>query len=170
MKMTPEMFREIVAAVAEGERVKPLLQARKIQPIDFYAYLDESPENSQLYARASQAKSEIYAEDAVEIADTDDNPARARNRIDIRKWWAGKNNSKYNDKVEISVSGSIDLTAAIAEAQGRLGAPVVPSLAASNTQVIDITPEPEAKAPDIKSVSSSQEQDAGAGGPVDPFS
>lgn len=42
------------------------------------------------YARACEHRSEHYAEEIVDIADSDPDPQRARVRIDARKWVAAK--------------------------------------------------------------------------------
>jgi hypothetical protein len=60
------------------------------------------------YARAREAQAEHYAEEIVQIADTEGDSAKARNRIDARKWTASKLLPKrYGDRVELEHSGSI---------------------------------------------------------------
>lgn len=60
------------------------------------------------YARAREQQAETYAEEIVEIADTEKDAAIARNRIDARKWTASKLRPKlYGDRVEVEHSGTI---------------------------------------------------------------
>jgi hypothetical protein len=60
------------------------------------------------YARAREAQAEHYAEEIVQIADTEADPQRARVRVDARKWTASKLLPKrYGDRVELEHSGSI---------------------------------------------------------------
>lgn len=71
-------------------------------------YINDVEGFSAQYARAREAQAEHYAEDIVHIADTESDQAKARNRIDARKWTASKLLPKrYGDKVEVEHSGSI---------------------------------------------------------------
>lgn len=65
-------------------------------------------EEGQLYARARDLQAEHLAQEIVEIADSDTDPQRARNRIDARKWVAAKlSPRRYGDRVEVEHSGSV---------------------------------------------------------------
>lgn len=60
------------------------------------------------YARAREAQAEHWAQEIVDIADTEKDAAIARNRIDARKWTASKLLPKrYGERVELEHSGSI---------------------------------------------------------------
>lgn len=65
-------------------------------------------EEGLLYARARDLQAEHLAQEIVEIADSDTDPQRARNRIDARKWVAAKlSPRRYGDRVEVEHSGSV---------------------------------------------------------------
>lgn len=54
------------------------------------------------YARACEHRSELFAEEIVDIADTEPDPQRARVRIDARKWVAAKLlPKKYGEAVTV---------------------------------------------------------------------
>lgn len=58
------------------------------------------------YARACEARAERYAEEIVEIADTEEDPQRARVRVDARKWVASKLlPRKYGHRVDVTSGG-----------------------------------------------------------------
>jgi hypothetical protein len=91
---------------------------------------------SDLYARAREMRADTLAEQILEIADhkqddtyidgdgnvrTDaDVVARARLRVDSRKWLASKMLPKiYGDKQDLNVTGTVDIATAILEARKR---------------------------------------------------
>lgn len=53
------------------------------------------------YARACEIRAEGFAEEIVEIADTEKDAAIARNRIDARKWTASKLLARYSDSMTL---------------------------------------------------------------------
>lgn len=73
------------------------------------------------YARARAIQAMAYADDLVEISDTEPDPQRARVRIDARKWIACKLLPKvYGDKVEVAVKSSSVAEMSEAEILARL--------------------------------------------------
>jgi hypothetical protein len=61
---------------------------------------------ANMYARGREERADLIADEVITIADTDPDPARARVRIDARKWWAAKvNPKKYADKAQTEVVG-----------------------------------------------------------------
>jgi hypothetical protein len=58
-----------------------------------------------MYARAREEQTHLTAEDVIKIADTEEDPNRARVRIDARKWYASKLNRKdYGDSLDLGGS------------------------------------------------------------------
>ncbi len=58
------------------------------------------------YASAREDQADVYADEIVEISDTEEDANRARVRIDARKWAAGKlKPKKYGDKLALSGDG-----------------------------------------------------------------
>ena len=58
------------------------------------------------YARARKAQADAFADEIVDIADTEPDPNKARIRIDARKWVAGKQRpKKYGDRSKLEVTG-----------------------------------------------------------------
>jgi hypothetical protein len=69
-------------------------------------WLDARPEFRTQYARAREQQADYYAAEIVEIADTEEDPNKARVRIDARKWVACKlKPKKYGDSKSIELSG-----------------------------------------------------------------
>jgi len=68
-----------------------------------FLWLSKYEEFSEMYARAREERGHMAADDIVEISDTEIDPAKARVRIDARKWYAGKMNAKhYGDRLDIN--------------------------------------------------------------------
>jgi hypothetical protein len=58
------------------------------------------------YALAREEQASFYADEIIEIADTEQDPNRARVRIDARKWKASKMAPKaYGDKLDVTSGG-----------------------------------------------------------------
>lgn len=69
-------------------------------------WLNENPDFASQYARAREAQQDTYAEEVVFIADTEEDPQKARVRIDARKWHASKlAPHKYGERVTNVVEG-----------------------------------------------------------------
>lgn len=61
----------------------------------------ENEQFQAMYARAREERAEWLADELVYIADTETDSAKARNRIDARKWAAAKLNPKrYADRTD----------------------------------------------------------------------
>ena len=71
-----------------------------------YKWLALHDDFANIYARAREERADLVADEVITIADTDPDPARARVRIDARKWWAAKvNPKKYADKTQTELTG-----------------------------------------------------------------
>lgn len=75
-----------------------------------YRWIDEEPDFREMYGRARALQQDAAVDEIIQIADTDPDPQRARNRIDARKWRAAKlAPKKYGDQQNINLSGSITI-------------------------------------------------------------
>lgn len=78
----------------------------------FFRWLDDErmPGIRAQYKRARDMQQDHYADELIEIADTEPDPARARVRMDARKWYTGKlRPDKYGDRLEHVGAGGKDL-------------------------------------------------------------
>lgn len=112
---TPEIEEEILGRIAKGQSVRSILKDDWLpsEPT-FYKRLDEDPEFVKRYIRAREAQADAIFEQCLEIADSQEDDvvtvdgedrinhdviARAKLRIDTRKWMAGKLRPKvYGDR------------------------------------------------------------------------
>ena len=106
---TQERADTICARIAKGESLKAIC-AEKGQPCETTVrqWLAGNPDFVRQYAHAREQQADFYADEIVEIADTEPDANRARVRIDARKWKASKMApKKYGDRMELEHSGEV---------------------------------------------------------------
>lgn len=82
---------------------------------------NENEEFAAAYARAREQRGETFAQQIIEIADTEPDAAAARNRIDARKWIAGKLFPRvYGDTQRVDINQQITVADAHASVLMRL--------------------------------------------------
>jgi hypothetical protein len=70
------------------------------KPSTICLWLSESKELAEQYARARDIQADRFADEIIDIADTEPDPQVARVRIDARKWHASKTApKKYGDRI-----------------------------------------------------------------------
>jgi hypothetical protein len=120
---SPEQIAEkkdaFIAAIASGASWRVACKDIGTSSQTFRAWLDADAEFSKRYARATEQRADAIFEDMLDIADdgsrdyeasedggivvNHDHIARARLRIDARKWMLAKMRpKKYGDKLELS--------------------------------------------------------------------
>jgi hypothetical protein len=84
-------------------------------------WMNESEDFRSAFARARETRAETFADQIIEIAETDEDPNRARVRIDARKFIASKLLPRvYGDAQRVEVNTTINVATAHAEALMRL--------------------------------------------------
>ncbi len=139
-KYTPEFIQNTVPKVLESVMEGyPIARALKLNEMDksvFYKALAENPLFSEMYNRAQFVKAELLVDEAIDIADNSDDAMKARNQIDIRKWYASKIiPQKFGEKIDINITQNVDVKGAIEEAKKRVRV-VTPSLPTDPSQNI----------------------------------
>lgn len=98
-----EIAEAICEAIAQGAALYRLCE-REDMPAErtVYQWLEAREDFAQRYARARARQQDREVDHIVEIADTEEDPQKARVRIDARKWRASKlAPKKYGDRVEL---------------------------------------------------------------------
>lgn len=131
---TPEIGETICSRIAGGESLRSICKAEGMPHIQtVYKWLENNDCLATKYAHARANQADFYADDIVEIADTESDPNKAKVMIEARKWYAAKLRPKvYGDKLDIAVTHTLDLSGALDEARQRL--------AQSSAPILDITP------------------------------
>lgn len=98
---SPETGEAICEAVASGGSVKAWCEANGMEKKTVMRWLAANPDFQEAMARARFAQADAFVDDIIHIADTEDDPQRAKNRIAVRQWVASKTNAvKYGDRVD----------------------------------------------------------------------
>lgn len=143
-----ENVRKIIEAISAGASLKHALTCQDMTAGAFNHALSKDREAATAYIRAQEIRADLLADEIIDIADTEPDAQVARNRIDARKWIASKHHSKrYGDRIDVNVTQSIDISATLAEARGRV------------RSISDQSKTIEAQAIDITNVSASRPSD-----------
>ena len=95
-----------------------------------YKWMAQNADFAQMYARAREERAHMIADEIIQIADTEEDPQRARVRIDARKWWVGKANAKhYGDKTQVDLTVTKDVGAMTDAELERIAAASSPRIA-----------------------------------------
>lgn len=125
-----EVALEIIAQISEGESLIKICANNKDiypSPATFLFWIGKDPLLAKHYARAIEIRSDLNVEKILDIADDDPNPARARNRIEARRYHNEKlAPKKYGAKVfaenntNIDIKQKIDFTMIPAQVRDQL--------------------------------------------------
>lgn len=116
------------------------------------------------FSRAMAAHGEALASQTLDIADTELDAAKARNRIQVRQWLASKlKPERYGEKLDVNLKGQIDISAAITEAASRVALPMRYQGEAIDAEVTEIPTLPSTATPDHASAGQEKGDD------YDPF-
>lgn len=129
----------VIKRIENGENLKSATKTEGTTPQLFTYYIRSDKEALLAYDRAKELRADLLADEIIEIADEEQDAAKARNRIDARKWIASKHYSKrYGDRIDLNVSMQIDIAATLEEARGRL-LPISDQSNIIDAQAIDIS-------------------------------
>lgn len=94
----------ICTHIAEGGSLKAFCEKPGNPTLSMvYRWLDNIPGFREIYTRARDDQADTFADEITHIADTEEDPNKARVRIDARKWVAGKcRPKKYGDKLAVT--------------------------------------------------------------------
>lgn len=123
---------EVIALVLEGNTLKAAVSLCGLTLSAFNHMLSGDKEAALAYIRATEIRADVLADEALTIADNENDAAKARNQIQVRQWLASKLHSKrYGDRVDLNVTQTIDVGATLAEARARL-------LPVRDQQIVDV--------------------------------
>lgn len=95
-----ELTDEICDRIATGQSLRTICAEESMPEIrTITRWLDKYDEFVHKYARARELQADYYAAEIIDIADTETDAQKARNRILARQWYASKMNGRYSDKV-----------------------------------------------------------------------
>lgn len=100
---TPELAAAICDRVANGESLRAVCRDTGVSIGGFLGWVLKHDDLREQYTRAREIQAHVLADETQEIVDSEPDPARARVRLDQRKWHAGKLLPKvYGDKLGLT--------------------------------------------------------------------
>lgn len=155
-------FRQVLATLIEVNSLRRALELHGVSRQVFHATIAQVPNLAQEYMSAQAAVAEDLAEEIIEIADTEEDAQKARNRIDARRWYAGKiKPHKFGDRIDIQVTQVVDLKSAIDEAINR-ARPVRDLSGSSEPQLLELTKQKLNTSTDLESVDAADSKECEA--------
>jgi hypothetical protein len=138
MTCTDAQFESVIALISGGMNTRKACESVGVKFDAFqYRLRAGGNEESQRHARATEQRADLWVEETVDIAgDTTIDPNRARNMILARQWAAPKYNKRFNERIDLNVSQSLDITAILTDARARLR-PVCDQLPMIDAEVIE---------------------------------
>jgi hypothetical protein len=108
---TDAMAEKICDEIAYGRSLQQIQRDPGMPPMQtVMRWLEANEQFRDQYARAREKQADHYAAEIVEIADTEEDPQKARVRIDARKWVASKLRPKaYGERVEQHMTGELTI-------------------------------------------------------------
>lgn len=118
---TKEQLDKAIELAAEGKPFKIIIDEAMLgSEYAFWLYKQHYPDFNNEFEQARQEGLEHLADGLMTAHDDHTDVQRARLRSDNAKWLLSKRKpSVYGDKVDIHVSQTIDITAALSEARSR---------------------------------------------------
>lgn len=101
---TPAIAEEICRRIASGESLRAVCTSDHMPDESTVRQwvLEDREGFSPQYARACETRAEGWADEIVSIADTAEDPQKARLQVDARKWVVSKMLPKFGDKMQVS--------------------------------------------------------------------
>ena len=144
-----EKFNYIIEEMSNGVALTKICRDPDMPSYStFQKWILRDNELFKQYARARQLQADYYADETVEIADGDPNVARARNRMDARRWHASKlAPRKYGERINQELMASItttnvkiDLTQMPERAREQLRKALVEQMKAADPKLLENLP------------------------------
>lgn len=122
-KRSPQLASQLCLLLASGFSLRAACKQHGFPSTEFVRrWLLEDEIFCAQYVRAREEQAEYYADEIVHIADSEDDPNKAKVRVDARKWVAAKLlPKKYGDRTqEISVNNTVNLAVMTEERRAEL--------------------------------------------------
>lgn len=140
MACSREDIEKVFNAMLAGASLNTALTNCSVSRWQFFNTIDSNSHLALRYARAQQVRAELLADEVVDIADNEVDAQKARNRIDVRKWYASKMQpQKYGERLDVNVNQTIDIGTALQDARKRAALPSSYPDEIEDAQLVDNT-------------------------------
>ena len=144
VRFSESVAQQILDQIADGKILPRAIQSvgLSMTSSNFIRAVLRNPKLAQAYDEARVAQASALAEQALEVADTERDSARARNMIDVRKWLAAKLNPRqFGDRIDLNIEQSVSIKSALEAAESRILRPMSDLINQRQSQVIDLEAE-----------------------------
>jgi hypothetical protein len=113
------------AVYSEGGKIRDAVETQGLTNMQFYAAMRAQPDLATMYHEIQESRADMMYDEAYGIStDTSIHPSAAREMAAIRMRIAqAYDRKRFGDRVGVDVAGTLDISAAIAEARNRLERP-----------------------------------------------
>lgn len=137
-----EKVKAVITDMFKGISIGKSTERHDISREIFFKVLLQYPDLQSNYECAQQAKAELFAEEVVDISDEEENPMKAKNRIDARKWYAAvMKPKKFAERIDLNITETIDIRGALEEARSRTLLPICYPKQIDKNKVLEIKAE-----------------------------
>lgn len=138
-EVVPRGVDGVLDLVVSGKPLREALKGAGVKPSEWVHALQNDPKLMERYGQVKLLYSDLMATEMLGIADDlSIDPVRANNMIKARMWLASKWNSKqYGDKLDVQVTKTVDIGAALADARSRVEAIEVKAKVVERVEGVD---------------------------------
>ena len=131
-----DMF--VVKMLQDGLSRKAALRATWGDGRKLHEAMTQFPELRRIYDTAMTLRADMAADEVLEIADSDDDPQKVKNRMQARQWYAAViSPGTYGARVDVNVAGTVSINDALAEGLARALRPMSDQGSIIDAQVIE---------------------------------
>lgn len=118
-EITMEFFETTIVDEYLVRGLTKMLAKLNISSYSFNKFLTLNPVAADAFQNAKAMRADLYVDEMVNIADTDPDAQRARNRIGARQWCASRMKpAEYGERIDVKVE-TIDMRAVLNDAKSR---------------------------------------------------
>lgn len=118
---TASRIESVFLSLNKGLNLTHSLKQNSLTPQKFFKALEENESLRIQYNAIVEAQTHVLADELLEIPDQYDDVTRAKLKSDNIRWLIARRNRKaYGDKLEIDHNHSVDIRAALDDADSRL--------------------------------------------------
>lgn len=164
---SPDTIRAVLEDFANGLPLATACDRHGVCDSRMYARMRDSEVWRDLWRSASERHAAAMVRQALELAESDPDPARARNRMAIRQWIAGRvARDAWGDRVDVAIDQRVSIAAALEAAESRVR-PIRDQSKVIDAESADITNLPALTATDNETVARASSAPAALPDPFD---
>lgn len=93
----------ICELLVEGHSLRAICRRKEMPGLStVFQWFPKHPDFAEQYARAKEEQADTFADEMLDIADTEEDVQRAKLKVDVRKWIASKMKPKrYGDRTTL---------------------------------------------------------------------